>query len=127
MNESLQESLYNKYPKIFEERNWSEDKTCMNFGICCGDGWYGIIDDLCREIMAHCNKIGKPITRATQVKQKFGGLRFYVGNTTDEFMDEIESAEMRSERMCEVCGDSTDIKNIGGWYKCLCDKHSGMV
>ena len=86
---------------------------------CVGAGWHSLIDRL-----YDC----KPEdTIVTQVKEKFGGLRFYVSGTTDEFMDEIESAEMRSERMCEVCGNGADIKNIHGWYKCLCDEHSGVV
>jgi len=50
MTEELQNKLYAKYPKIFAEKDLPMTQTCMNWGICCGDGWYWLIDQLCSSL-----------------------------------------------------------------------------
>jgi hypothetical protein len=48
MSPSLDKKLVKDYPKIFSER---ENKTsCMSRGFECGDGWYPLIDQLCKSI-----------------------------------------------------------------------------
>lgn len=60
---------------------------------------------------------------ATQVKEKFGTLRFYV-NGSDEYVDgAISMAEHMSAKTCEICGQSGKIRN-GGWVRTLCDSHA---
>lgn len=76
MDKKLELKLVEKYPIIFQEYGGDIRKTCMGWGFSCGDGWYELIDKLCKDIN---NIIGnKPIkVIALQVKEKFGGLRFY--------------------------------------------------
>ena len=50
MKKELQEQLYEKYPKIFRQKDLPMTKTAMCWGISCGDGWYNIIDSLCNHI-----------------------------------------------------------------------------
>jgi len=53
-----------------------------------------------------------------QVKEKFGGLRFYVGEASDAVHDRIEVAEITSEKICQVCGEPGDVvgvDSIRGW------------
>lgn len=59
---------------------------------------------------------------AAQIKEKFGGLRFYVDNATTEQYSFIEMAEFMSMNTCEMCGGRG---KIGGrfWLKCLCKTH----
>jgi len=59
---------------------------------------------------------------ATQVKSKFGGLRFYyVGG--DEFAQgAISLAERFSRKVCERCGSPAQIKSNRGWLSVLCDR-----
>lgn len=57
-----------------------------------------------------------------QVKEKFGGLRFYVHGATDEQYAMIQFAESMSYRTCEVCGDRGR-GNGGGWITVRCKKH----
>lgn len=59
---------------------------------------------------------------AMQVKEKFGGLRFYVRNGTDEHDTMIDFAESMSYRICEICGTTKDAecRIDGGWHRTLC-------
>lgn len=60
---------------------------------------------------------------ASQIKEKFGTLRFYYQGG-DEFIDGvISSAESASCNTCEVCGNIGKLRE-GGWMKTLCDKHA---
>ena len=65
----------------------------------------------------------KKVPIATQVKEKFGGLRFYIDGGTDEHYAYISFAESMSRRTCEICGDKG--KPIGGyWISTRCEKHA---
>jgi hypothetical protein len=63
-----------------------------------------------------------PHITASQVKEKFGGLRFYTNGYTDEVSGMIRMAESMSYRTCEVCG-SPGRSNNYGWISTLCDTH----
>lgn len=76
MIQELQQNLVNKYPIIFKDYGGDPRETCMAWGICCGDGWYKILDEMCKEITDLLEGT-KWYFVAEQVKEKFGGLRFY--------------------------------------------------
>jgi len=63
-----------------------------------------------------------PYITASQVKEKFGGLRFYTNGYTDVIQGMISMAESMSYRTCEVCG-SPGRSNSYGWISTLCDTH----
>jgi hypothetical protein len=63
-----------------------------------------------------------PYITASQVKEKFGGLRFYTNGFTDTIDGMIRMAESMSYRTCEVCG-SPGRSNNHGWISTLCDTH----
>ena len=65
----------------------------------------------------------KTVPIATQIKEKFGGLRFYVQSATDEQYNYISFAESLSYRTCEECGAVGKLYT-DGWYKSLCDSHA---
>lgn len=120
MSPELEKKLYAKYPSLFRQKDLPMSQTLMCFGFEVGDGWYDIINNLCKTLTNHNS--AKPI-EAVQVKEKFGTLRFYV-NYHDEFVDgAIDMAENMSATTCEVCGKrgrSTD----SGWIQTLCDEHA---
>ena len=62
---------------------------------------------------------------AVQVKEKFGGLRFYVNGATEEMYNFISFAESMSYKTCEVCG-SPGKTYTDGWHQTLCDIHAEM-
>ena len=113
----------------------------MCWGFDVGDGWYDLIDALCIVIQNHVDnqlrrqahdlKAGRISAEdivpeedvqvvAAQVKEKFGGLRFYVNGCDETVRGMIGMAESMSFRICESCGNPG--KPAGhGWISTLCD------
>lgn len=87
------------------------------YGIETDDGWIPLLDELCKELK-NLNFNGK----VTQVKEKFGGLRFYVSSATDKQNAIIDIYEKLSYFVCERCGKSGSLRS-GGWVRTLCDEH----
>ena len=63
---------------------------------------------------------------AVQVKEKFGGLRFYVQAATDKHYNFISFAESMSYRTCEECG-APGKTYTDGWHRTMCDIHAAMA
>ena len=75
------------------------------------------------EAKAKMDEEAEKVPVAVQVKEKFGGLRFYVDRATDEHYKYIYFAESMSYRTCEVCG-SPGKRYTDGWHKTLCETHA---
>jgi len=122
MKEELQNQMYDRFPHMFRARfrdfHSSGMVEPMVFGITCDDGWFGLIWKLCEDI--------EPLVDEdfyiTQVKEKFGGLRFYTmfGMNISEM---IRDAEEDSYHICEVCGKPGLLCVSDNWYKTVCKKH----
>lgn len=121
MKNSLQKSLFEKYPKIFRQVNLPMNQTCMCWGIECGTGWYNIIDNLCEQIQSYVDTNNCPQVEATQVKEKYGGLRVYVTHEDDYIENLIEEAEKKSYQTCEFCGTTENIGHTQEWIITLCE------
>jgi hypothetical protein len=127
MREELDRQLVEKYPKIFANRYADMRTTAMCWGFEHGDGWYPIIDSLCGNIQNHIDwqtKQGKTVPQvvATQVKEKFGTLRFYYDGGDDVIDGMVRMAESWSAVACEECG-GPGTQNSRGWIKTLCETH----
>ena len=83
-----------------------------------GNGWLGLIKELIEKLI----ELGWD-KRICQVKEKFGGLRFYINGGSDEIFNRISKAENHSYEICEICGEKGELKTDIGWYTTLCDKH----
>lgn len=57
-----------------------------------------------------------------QVKEKFGGLRFYYRGGDDVVDGMVRMAESWAARTCETCGNPGTLRH-GGWVRTLCDQH----
>ena len=57
-----------------------------------------------------------------QIKEKFGGLRFYYQGGDDHISGMVRLAEVWAGYTCETCGDKGE-RRSGGWIRTLCDKH----
>lgn len=86
------------------------------FGIECGPGW----SSLYKPLMERCKEEGVEIH---QIKEKFGGLRFYTGPCSEELMSAVDRAEAKSYEICEECGQPGVLRQ-GGWIRTLCDEHA---
>jgi hypothetical protein len=171
MKTELQQKLFDKYPKIFGDRTKPMTETCMCWGLEVGDGWYNLIDTLCEALTytyttsievdeedgkrlgiepysdGYYFTVEPPQVIATQVKEKYGTLRFYYRSEFDEkniFLSEtkkypdlekvndrfynfidgvVHFAEIASGRTCEITGQSGELHASGGsmdgWLKVL--------
>ena len=90
MNKDLEMKLVRNYPIIFSQYGGDKRQTCMSWGMSCGNGWYNLINNLCEDVTTTIgNKNIKII--AAQVKEKFGGLRFYYDiDAPDTFVSKID-------------------------------------
>ena len=91
--------------------------------VSVGPGWYDIIIELDKNLAAL-----DPAYTIQQVKEKFGGLRYYCepsenlsGTGLDIFGDLVRQAESLSQITCDVCGGPGKLVNIRGWYSTRCD------
>lgn len=116
MKAELQQRLFAKFPAVFRQRDWPVTQSNMAFGIECGDGWFRILDEMLEAI----RKSGQRV-QATQIKEKFGTLRFYYIGGDDDINDIVRIAEMKSAHTCEECGKPGKLNTSGWWISCLCD------
>ena len=83
-------------------------------------GWVDIVAELDAEIA----KI-EPAYILDQVKEKFGGLRYYVRTTpetSEQIQELIRAAEERASRTCQICGQPGRAAIGGfGFYMTRCD------
>ncbi len=128
MRKELDEALCAKYPEIFRDRNGDMRTTAMCWGFDCGDGWYNIIDGVCALVENHnsnqkLNNLPTVEFVATQVKEKYGTLRFYYYGGDDYIDGVVAMAEYLSGVTCETCGAPGKTRD-GGWVRTLCDEHA---
>jgi len=113
MKEELYKKIINKYPKVFRHIHYIE----------CGDGWYNLIYTLSRKLENEIGRIQEDQQEdfyATQIKEKFGTLRFYFSQETPYMRGAIAMAESMSSVICEDCGCPGEERS-GGWIRTLCD------
>jgi hypothetical protein len=122
-HEDFGKYLHDKYPCVVQKDLYVE----------CNEGWHDLIDELTKKINNYCDTISskygeKPLINVVHIKEKFGGLRYYVDYFIDreditpvEFI--IRNYEMKSYHICEDCGTTGDrCAPDGYWMKTLCEK-----
>ena len=109
------------------EKNFPEMIDSDHLGLWVGPGWHKIIFNLCTQIQHHMKHVNRdedkvrPV-KLVQIKEKFGGLRFYYDGG-DSFVDGmVTMAEVWASTTCEECG-APGVSRHGGWIKTLCDHH----
>jgi hypothetical protein len=121
-----------KFPKMFAQP----------YGGCCVDtGWQQIITSLCANIQYYIDQRNDrrclliesnpykqnipdevPQVVVEQIKEKFGGLRFYYSGGDDTISGMVSMAESWASHTCETCG-KPGRQRSGGWIRTLCDEH----
>lgn len=82
--------------------------------------WLAENTPLHKKTKCYCKGYTPYHPKASQVKEKFGGLRFYM-NATSEVMDKmISEAEREASKTCESCGEPGELCSDFGWYASLC-------
>lgn len=95
--------LCQKYAQIFARRDQPVTRSAMGWGFDVGDGWFSLVDVLCASLQ-EADQRGGPQVVVSQVKEKYGGLRFYVDGANAVQHAMIDMAERLSRHMCEICG-----------------------
>ena len=95
-------------------RPWSRENVLE----CVGPGWYTLVNRLIDDLFG----LGWD-GELHQIKEKFGGLRFYIGAASDEVFDRILDAENESYKTCEQCGQPGKLRG-DGWMYTACDEHT---
>lgn len=117
--QKMLEQLRDEFPRVFRQR-----------GFECGDGWHQLV----RKLAMHAEELAREARldpdsdtwpHAVQVKEKFGGLRFYLGGGTEEihrkFFDLMMAVEQESRSICEQCGAPGEVINDGGYVHTSCE------
>jgi hypothetical protein len=121
MRKELEQQFATRWPEWFFDLYGDPRETCLCYGFEHRDGWFDLVWRLCEQIEKVVGE-GTPF-KVAQVKQKFGGLRFYFEGDNDAF-DAIyahtAAAEQESFHICEVCGQPG---TLIGHNRTGCDVH----
>jgi len=100
--------------KLVDQLN-VEFPNVLRCSVNVGDGWYGILKKLLKNLK-------KSNVKIINVEQEFGGLQVYSSPRTTKTDQMIQSAEDASWHVCEYCGEVENIKryNLGGYCITLC-------
>lgn len=119
--------LVKKYPSVFKNM----DRGSIDF---LPSGWYALVDKLCEDLTVLLDeelaktpeKPDHPLFSVMQIKEKFGGLRFYYTMNTENddlainVQRLIDIAEDKSYTVCEVTGKPGEFCKSGSHFKTLC-------
>jgi hypothetical protein len=119
--EVFSKRMEEKYPKMFAGKYG---------GFAIGEGWWPIIESLCANIQSHTdwwnkNRETRPVVEQVvveQIKEKFGGLRFYYSGGDDKIQGMVRMAEAWADHSCEECG-APGTAGGKGWIRTLCSTH----
>lgn len=118
-------SSFFKTGHFWYDRNGVKKERPFDFSV--KDGWFKIIYNLCKEIDFLLTEEERKNFKVLQMKEKFGGLRFYTANTPKRLKNKIYSliskAESESFNICEVCGHRGKPRKDLSWIKTLCFFH----
>jgi hypothetical protein len=125
IQERFVEKLMTAYPQLFPKDADGNPRE-PDYHVWCPVGWQPMVEELCENLCKVVDK-GTIVVQIEQIKEKFGGLRFYYfckGDRVDEIADLIHEAEERSFKICEVTGEDGELRIKGkdyGWLKTLSD------
>lgn len=117
MNDDFFDRLKTTFPKMYDE----------SYDTWVDEGWHPILLNLSKQIQNHIDWMNRtevvvPQVKVSQIKEKFGGLRFYYDGGDDKIDGMVRMAEMWAQCTCEMCGKPAT-KTTTGWIKTVCDEH----
>ena len=97
----------------FSGREASKDEVLAHVG----KGWHPLVEELIEDLF----QLGWD-GELFQIKEKFGTLRFYIGEGSDEVHNRITEAEHMSCKTCERTGEAGELRTDLSWKVVLCDE-----
>ncbi|KDQ09628.1 hypothetical protein BOTBODRAFT_522355 [Botryobasidium botryosum FD-172 SS1] len=135
MRDDLEAALFADFPNLYWRHTLPMAETAMCWGICTGDGWEPLIRRLSIRLTKMTEGLGLDPSSdefksymASQVKEKLGGLRFYMQRSTPEMRSAISEAATESMETCDVCGGKGEMsKTARGWLVTRCGRCAPAV
>jgi hypothetical protein len=118
MRPALIRQLMPTFPRLFVHGDGVYPFRCRN-------GWYQLISNLATQLSA----LEPPDAdlQVTQVKETFGGLRFYTRSVLSTAGQQaIEEAEARSFMICEACGAPGALQRGRRWLRMRCPNDTAL-
>lgn len=117
-------ALQSLYPSWFDAQraNWGM------YELSGMPGWLPILERLLKAIDRVLSDYDEKGFVIAQIKEKFGGLRFYyegAGEAAEAIFALVRTAEDEADKTCMYCGDGGSIRPLE-WRLCLCEKHYEM-
>ena len=110
-------------------------------GFAVGKGWWPMLETLCGVIQRHIDNTNNrrasllkknefdqeipeevPQVVVEQIKEKFGGLRFYYQGGDEFIHGAVWLADSLSTQICETCGAPGE-RGGDGWIRTTCEQH----
>jgi len=118
-------TVVHKHFKFTRSINYIKQTNPYQYIFSIGDGWFKLVYELVSSIKVNDLKKGGWVTKVTQCKEKFGGLRFYVTGTSDKNWALIRNAEQKSYGVCEATGSEVEVGTWNdGWVQTICHKEA---
>jgi len=127
-NDEYDKFMCTRFPSFFAKRNLSRIETCMCWGFEIGNGWFPLLYEMCLKLECICNPY-KIDLKFEQIKEKFGGGRFYyslgipndVPELVENIIEEIISKyENKAYNICSETGVYYPDKISLGWVYDIC-------
>ena len=135
-----QEEIFERFPKMFSQKDLSIQESCMAWGLSHGRGWNPLIVELCEEIEAHYKELLETGIKVVsieedppegleedqytyevefaQVKSKWYQLRVYYIGGDSRVSELIQKAEEKSLVICEGCGGDFPEQGMSWCHPC---------
>ena len=116
-NEQIQKAQAGDWSFLYDEWKSEQERA-----------WLSVEENLEKEkkkYLVESREVPEPFPQpvATQVKEKYGTLRFYLSHEDEYVSGVVAMAEYMSGVICETCGAPG--KTWGtGWVRTLCDQHA---
>ena len=123
------DKLIEDYPSVFKDMTHGSAYDLPS-------GWYLLVDKLCSDLSVLLDEERKntkedpnhPLFSVLQIKEKFGGLRFYYMMNTENkdfyknICNKIDQAEDASYKTCEITGKPGKLSKSGMYYHTFCEE-----
>ena len=124
-SQKYRDKILDDHPLLYRGRNKPITESLMSWGFSCADGWLPLIERLSDHIEAEIVRLRdedgvaeKDLPEAKQVKEKLGGLRFYVFPANDKIFAAVMAAREEADRTCEYCGTPGKLCEKGAIATC---------
>ena len=105
--------------KTFPEQLQKRIDAGIGCGSSIGKGWLSIVVELDAQLAEV-----DPDYKIDQIKEKFGGLRYYISSDAGDMVtlyNLVGEAEEKSYKTCELCGAPGERHSPNNWILTLCE------